>query len=172
MKRSVCQLLIVLATLATPAVAQLYDVQISATPKKLDEQKSRKGQHATVTTKEMVYLVSVENRSFKTFPELTVKYMIFYADSQPGRSEKPLEAYHTGSAILTNLTTHRKAGFETTPFKLETEELDGGWYYRSGGDGRAKDRVKGVWIRAYANGSLVGEYASPTTISKNREWKE
>ncbi|HET7238387.1 MAG TPA: hypothetical protein VFI76_05135, partial [Terrimicrobiaceae bacterium] len=109
MKRSVVQLLIVLATLSTPAVAQLYDVQISATRKKIDEQKSRKGQHATVTTKEMVYLVSVENRSFKTFEELSVKYMIFYADSQPGRSEKPLEAYHTGSETLTNLTTHRKA---------------------------------------------------------------
>ncbi len=125
-------------------MAQLYDVQISATPKKIDEQKSRKGEHATVTTKEMVYIVTVENRSFKTLEELNVKYMIFYADSQPGRSEKPIEAYHKGSETLTNLTTHRKAGFETTPFKLETEELDGGWYYRGGrrrpgqgsGDGR------------------------------------
>jgi hypothetical protein len=172
MKRPVIQLFIILVTISTSAVAQLYDVQIVATPKKIDQQKSRKGEHATVTTKEMAYIVSVENRSFNTIEELNVKYMIFYADSQPGKSEKPIEAYHKGSQTLSNLSTYRKAQFETEPFKLEKEELDGGWYYGSGGNGRARDRVTGVWIRAYANGNLVGEYANPTTVSKNREWKD
>jgi hypothetical protein len=172
MKRSVVQLLIILVTISTSAVAQVYDVQITATPKKIDQQKSRKGKHATVTTKELAYTVTVENRSSKTFEELNIKYMIFYADGQPGRSEKPIEAHHKGSETLRNLSTYRKAEFETTPFKLEKEELDGGWYYPSGGDGRARDRVTGVWIRAYANGNLVGEYANPTTISKNREWQD
>jgi hypothetical protein len=164
--------LLSLVVLSTSGVAQLYDVQISATPKKLDEQKSRKGSHATVTTKEMAYTVVVENRSFKTFEALEVKYMIFYADPQPGKSEKPIEAHHKGSETLKNLSTHQTAQFETTPFKLEKEELDGGWYYTSGGNGRTRDRVTGVWIRAYAKGDLVGEYSNPTTISKKREWKE
>ena len=53
MKRTVIKLLMILVTISTSAVAQLYDVQISATPKKIDQQKSRKGEHATVTTKEM-----------------------------------------------------------------------------------------------------------------------
>ena len=44
----------------------------------------------------MAYTVTVENRSFKTFEELNVKYMIFYADAQPGKSEKPIEAHHKG----------------------------------------------------------------------------
>ena len=172
MNRSVIQLLMILVAMSSSAMAQLYDVQISATPKKIDQQKSRKGEHATVTTKEMAYIVTVENRSFKTFDELNVKYMIFYADSQPGRTEKPIEAHHKGSETLRNLSTYRKAQFETTPFKLEKEELDGGWYYTSGGDGRARDRVTGVWVRAYANGNLVGEYANPSTVAKNREWKD
>ena len=172
MKRSLTQLLIILVTMSTPAMAQLYDVQISVTPKKIDQQKSRKGEHATVTTKEMAYIVTVENRSFKTFDELNVKYMIFYADSQPGKSEKPIEAHHKGSETLRNLSTYRKAQFETAPFKLEKEELDGGWAYTSGGDGRAKDRVTGVWVRAYSHGNLAGEYANPTTVAKTREWKD
>ena len=172
MKRLVIQLLITLVTISTSALAQLYDIQISVAPKKIDQQKSRKGEHATVTTKEMAYIVTVENRSFKTFEELNVKYMIFYADSQPGKSEKPIEAHHKGSETLRNLSTYRKAQFETSPFRLEKEELDGGWYYKSGGDGRARDRVTGVWIRAYANGNLVGEHANPTTVAKNREWKD
>ena len=172
MNRSVIRLLVIFVTAATSALAQLHDVQISVTPKKIDQQKSRKGEHATVITKEMAYIVTVENRSFKTFDELNVKYMIFYADSQPGRSEKPIEAHHKGSETLRNLSTYRKAQFETAPFKLEKEELDGGWYYPGGSDGRAKDRVRGVWVRAYANGNLVGEYANPSTITKNREWKD
>lgn len=172
MNKSVIPLLMILVAMSSSAVAQLYDVQISATPKKIDQQKSRKGEHATVTTKEMAYIVTVENRSFKTFDELNVKYMIFYADSQPGRTEKPIEAHHKGSETLRNLSTYRKAQLETTPFKLEKEELDGGWYYTSGGDGRARDRVTGVWVRAYANGNLVGEYANPSTVTKNREWKD
>ena len=90
MKISVIKFLIILVTLSTSAEAQLYDVQISATRKKIDQQKSRKGEHATVTTKEMAYTITVENRSFKTFEELNVKYMIFYADAQPGKSEKPI----------------------------------------------------------------------------------
>ena len=172
MKRSVMRLLIILVTLSTSAVAQLYDVQISATRKKIDQQKSRKGEHATVTTKEMAYVVTVENRSLKSFEELHVKYMIFYANAQPGNSEKAIEAHHKGSETLKNLSTHRTAQFETAPFKLEKEELDGGWYNASGGDGRAKDRVTGVWIRAYSDGDLVGEYANPTTVAKSREWQD
>ena len=172
MNRTVIQLLVILVTISGSAVAQLFDVQISVAPKKIDQQKGRKGEHSTVTTKEMAYTVMVENRSLKTFDELKVKYMIFYADSQPGRRDKPIEAHHKGSETLRNLSTHRKAQFETAPFKLEKEELDGGWFYRSGGDGRARDRVTGVWVRAYADGNLVGEYANPSTVTKNREWED
>ena len=134
MKISVIKSLIILVTLSTAAEAQLYDIQISATRKKIDQQKSRKGEHATVTTKEMAYTITVENRSFKTFAELNVKYMIFYADAQPGKSEKPIEAHQKGSETLKNLSTHRTSQFETAPIKLEKEELDGGWYYSSGGE--------------------------------------
>ena len=172
MKISVIKFLIILVTLSTAAEAQVYDVQISATRKKIDQQKSRKEEHATVTTKEMAYTITVENRSFKTFEELSVKYMIFFADAQPGKSEKPVEAHQKGSETLKNLSTHRTSQFETAPIKLQKEELDGGRYYSSGGDGRTRDRVTGVWVRAYSDGNLVGEYANPTTVAKTREWQD
>ena len=165
MKRSLTQLLIILVTMSTPAMAQLYDVQISVTPKKIDQQKSRKGEHATVTTKEMAYIVTVENRSFKTFDELNVKYMIFYADSQPGKSEKPSEAHHKGSETLRNLSTYRKAQFERKSMTARKSS-------KTNSSGRAKDRVTGVWVRAYSHGNLAGEYANPTTVAKTREWKD
>ncbi|HEY5743045.1 MAG TPA: hypothetical protein VIS99_10940 [Terrimicrobiaceae bacterium] len=166
------QLLITLIITCASAAAQVYDLQISAAPKKLDEQKSRKGEHVTLTTKEVAYIVKLENRSFKIFDELEVKYVIFYADPKPGTDEKPIEVQHKGSETVKNLATHRTAEFETSPFTLEKEELDGGWYYRGGGNGRTKDRVTGVWIRAYASGNLVGEYSNPTTLAKKKEWIE
>jgi len=172
MRKSASQLFAILAVISTSAMAQLYDVRISATPRKLDEQKDRQGGNVTVTTKEIAYTINVENRTFKTLEELQIKYMIFYFDSKPGTSEKPIEAYHKGSETLTNLSSNRTATFETVPFKLTKEELDAGWYYTSGGSGRSRDRVTGVWIRAYANGNLLGEYSNPTTVSKKREWKE
>ena len=172
MRKSASQVLAILLVISTSALAQLHDVQISATPRKLDEQKDRQGDRVTVTTKEIAYRVTVENRAFKTIPELQVKYMIFYVDPKPGSSEKPIETHHKGSQTLSDLASNRTATFETNPFKLTKEELDAGWYWTSGASSRLKDKVTGVWIRAYSNGSLVGEYSNPTTVPKKKEWKE
>lgn len=172
MRKSALQVLAVLLVAATSAAAQLYDVQISAVPRKLDEQRDRQGGNVTVTTKEIAYKVTVENRTFRAIPELQMKYMIFYVDPQPHTREKPIEAYHTGTETLTDLQSNRAATFETKPLKLTKEELDAGWYWVGSGSSRVKDKVTGVWIRAYSNGALVGEYSNPTTISKKREWKE
>jgi len=172
MRKSASEVFAILLMISTSAVAQLYDVQISATPRKLDEQKDRQGSNVTVTTKEIAYKVTVENRTFKTIPELQMKYMIFYVDPKPGSREKPIEGSHKGSETLTDLASNRTATFETIPVKLSKEELDAGWYWVGSGGSRLKDKVTGVWIRAYSNGNLVGEYSNPTTVSKKKEWKE
>jgi hypothetical protein len=172
MKNSTLRALLLLVAMATSAVAQLNDIQISASPRKLDEQRDRQGGKVTVTTKEIAYRVTVENRTFKAIPELQVKYMIFYVDPKPDSNEKPIETYHKGSETLTDLASYRTTTFETKPLKLTKEELDAGWYWVGRGSSRTKDRVTGVWIRAYSNGNIVGEYSNPTTVSKKREWKE
>lgn len=172
MRSSAPHVLAILVVFSASALAQLYDVQISATTRKLDEQKDRQGDKVTVTTKEIAYRVTVENRTFKAIPELQMKYMIFYVDPKPGSREKPIESHHKGSETLIDLTSNRTATFETSPFKLTKEELDAGWYWVGSETSRLKDKVTGVWIRAYANGNLVGEYSNPTTVAKKKEWKE
>ena len=172
MGKFAAQVFAMFLAISTSALGQLYDVQISATSRKLDEQKDRQGDKLTVTTKEIAYKVSVENRTFKTIPELQLRYMIFYVDPKPGSRAKPIEAYHKGSETLIDLAGNRTATFETSPFKLTKEELDSGWYWEGSGSSRLKDKVTGVWIRAYSNGNLVGEYSNPTTVLKKKEWKE
>jgi len=171
-KMKLLQLFIVLIVVAVPARAQLQDVQLSASRLKLDEQKGREQGNVTVTTKEIVYKITVQSKTFKPLAGLQVKYMIFYADAASGTKEKPAETFLKGSETIANLAGNALVNFNTTPIKLTTEELDAGWYYKSGGSNRAKDKVTGVWIRAYLDGKMVSEYANPTTTSKKNDWKE
>lgn len=157
---------------AYPAFAQIQDVQITAAKKKLDEEKTREGINKTVVTKEIVYNITVQNKRFKVMPEIQVKYMIFLDDAKGGSKEDATGKTHTGSETLTNLASNASVSFETKPFKLTTVDLDAGWYYTSGAGNRARDKANGVWIRAYADGKMIGEYANPSTITKKNEWKE
>lgn len=166
------QLLVVLLVTTFPAFAQLQDVQITAAKKKLDEQKGRADGNKTVITKEIVYNVTVQNKRFKVMPEIQVKYMIFLEMSQAGSSEKAVASSHRGSQTLTNLASNASVSFETKPFALTTVDMDAGWYYETGAGNRARDKVNGIWIRAYSEGKIIGEYANPSTLSKKNDWKE
>lgn len=172
MKFSLSRIILLLLLSAAGAIAQMQDVQISATRLKLDETKERPGGPVTITTKEIVYKVTVQNKTFKTLSDIEVKYMIFYEVPHPGTNEKPSDEIHKGSGKLTSIEGNRSATFDTTPIKLSAETLDGGWVYSGGVSHKTKDRVTGVWFRAYAGGKLIGEYANPTTVAKRNDWKE
>ena len=154
------------------AIAQLHDVGITVAKKKLDEEKSREGGNKTVTTKEIVYTISVQNKRFKTMPEIQVKYMIFLNDEQAGSTEAGVVKAHTGSESVQNLASNASVTIETKPIRLATEDLDGGWAYYSGAGNRARDKVNGVWVRAYADGKIIGEYANPSTVTRKNTWKD
>lgn len=160
-----------LVVTATSSRAELFDVDISATRTKLDEQKERQG-NVTVVSKDIAYKVSVESHTAKPLNGLVVKYMIFYVDPQLGVKEKAVTASHNGSHTIEALPPRGTLTFDTDPFKLTSEELDGGYYFASGASGRSQDRVLGIWFRAYMDGKMVGEYANPTTISKKNTWKD
>ncbi len=164
--------LLVVFVLVTPVHAQMQDVKITASRKKLDETKSREGGNITVTTKEYSYEVTVQNTTFRPIPEITVKYMVFLTDSKSGSTEGAMQKAHTGKETLKDVASRAKVSFGTKPIKLSTEDLDAGWYYATGAENRARDKTNGIWIRAYVDGNMVGEYANPSTIAKKNDWKE
>ena len=172
MKTLLVQIFAISMVLVSTVSAQLKDVEFSVTRQKLDEQKEREGGNTTIVTKEVRYKVTAQNRTFKTIPELEVKYMVFYEVPVPGTKDEVNEDFHKGSEKITNLEGHRSAVFETKPFKLSSSQLDGNWYYASGANSKAKDRVTGVWIKAFVDDKLVGEYVNPSTISRKNDWKE
>jgi hypothetical protein len=61
----------------------------------------------TITTKEIAYTVTVENRTFKPIDELQVKYMTFYLDPNP-------EALTSLWRSLSLNTRHSRAGQSAT----------------------------------------------------------
>lgn len=158
--------------MALPAFGQIKEVEIKADRKKLDEQKGRHGGNKTVTIKEIVYSVSVTNKQFKAIPELQVKYMLFFENADAGSTEQAASNSQRGTETLSNLQPHAAVNFETKPFKLATVELDAGWVYDSGASNRSRDKANGIWIRAYSEGRLVGEYANPSTVAKKNTWKD
>ncbi len=154
------------------AWAQIQDVEIKAARQRLDQEKARSGGPVTVKVSEIVYNITVTNKTFKVFPELKVKYMIFYQDGQPGQAGKPPEVSVTGGETLTNLEGNRSATFDTKAFKLSAAQLAGGYYWTSGADARQKDRVTGVWIKVFSpDGRVLGEYANPASVARKNTWK-
>lgn len=165
------QILALIIIVASPARAQLWDVAITADRKKVDEQRSR-GDASLIVTKEVLFKIAVESRTSKPLTDLAVKYMVFYADSQPGSTGKALVAFHKGSTPLASLAVHETASVDTESFKLTTEELDGNYIYTSGASSRSQDRVLGIWVKVFAAGKLVGEYSNPPLLAKKNSWKE
>ena len=154
------------------AQAQLQDVAITAARQRLSQGTSRPGGNLTVTTQEIIYNVTVENKTFKPITNLQVKYMIFYKDPHAGSTTKAVNLSFNGEETLPLVEANRTATFATKSMKLKSESLDGGYFYENGGASNASDKVVGLWFRAYANGKMVGEYANPTNIAKSEDWKE
>lgn len=162
------------ALVASAACCQaIDDVIIAPTRKKLEEEKSRSGSNSSEKSKEIAYSVKVTSRSFKELQNVTVKYNIYYEDNELGsKSEGDIKTV-SGSHSLPSLLNNKPVDFETKSVELTKDALDGGWYFKGGGKNIAKDRVVGIWFRAFdAEGKQVGEYANPSTVPKKQKWKE
>jgi len=151
----------------------LDDIQILPTRKKLDEDKARTGSNSSVQSTQIAYSVKVTSRAFKELQNVTVKYNIFYEDSQLGSTAKPEIKTASGSQAFPSLLTNKPVEFETSAIQLDKAALDGGWYYMDGGKSVSKDKVVGLWFKAFnAEGKQIAEYANPPSVTQKRKWKE
>lgn len=149
------------------------DIQMLPTRLKLDSSKSREGTATSVESKEIAYSVKVTNRAFKELPGVVVKYNIFYQNAELGSTAKPETLVAAGSHVFSTLASNKAVEFQTDPIKLEKTSLDRGWYFASGAAGQARDKVVGVWLKAFdAAGKQIGEYANPSTVTTKQKWKD
>lgn len=161
---------LVLLAMGTPLFAQ--DIAITATRKNLDQKRDRDSGNKTVTTKDIVYDVTLQNKAFKPATDIEVRYMIFYKDAKAGSTEKLTEISTKGSQKVEDIAPNRSISVQTEPLKLTTEQLDPNWYYGNGGKNKSEDRVTGIWFRVYSGGKMVSEYANPSTVAKRQPWQD
>jgi len=151
----------------------LDDIQIVPTRKKLDEEKARTSSNTSVQSKQIAYSVKVTSRVFKELQNVTIKYNIFYEAAQLGSTAKPEVKTASGSESFPSLLTNKSVEFDTEAVQLDNAALDGGWYFSGGGKSVAKDKVVGIWFKAFdADGKTIGEYFNPSSVPQKRKWKE
>lgn len=172
MKKSACFVFFVLLSTLSVSSA-IDDVQMLPTRKKLDEDQARSSDHTSVKSKQIIYSVKVNSRAFKELNNVTIKYNIYYEVSQLGSTAKPEVKSASGSHSLESLLTNKPVEFDTTAIQLNQETLDGRYYFGNGAASAAKDKVVGLWFKAFdAEGKLIGEYMNPASVATKQKWKE
>lgn len=150
------------------------DVTFTVAREKLDDSSRQAGKDSAVTveTRELVYKVTVTNASFKPMPTVVVKYNIYYTVTEPGETKTKIGTT-AGSHTLQNVGVGADAIFDTDPFKLQSSQLAGGWYYGNGAPPAASDQALGYWFKAFdASGKLLGEYMNPDSLARKVTWKD
>ncbi len=149
------------------------EIQILPSRTKLDSSKEREGGNTSTESKQIAYTVKVTSNSFKDVADVTIKYNIFYEVTQLGSTAEPEVKVSKGSHVLPILLTNKPVEFQTDSIKLEKASLDGNWYFSSGASSQAKDKVAGLWFKAFdSTGKQIGEYINPSTLSKKQKWKD
>jgi hypothetical protein len=151
----------------------LDDIKILPTPVKLDSVRETGKGNTNIESKKIAYTVKVTSSSFSEIQNVAVKYNIFYQVSELGQKGDPEVKVSAGSHTFPSLLTNRPQEFETDPIRLDKASLDAGWYFANGASAKSRDKVVGVWFKAFdSTGKKIGEYINPSTLTNKRKWKE
>ena len=172
MKIVMCAVLVAMSVSGMSALA-MDDIEITVARKKLDSNKDKPTAGIMTEERAIIYVATVENKAFKPLENVTVKYNIFYEDVELGSTAKPTVKSIKGTRAFASIPRSDKAEFDTDPIKLGNDSLGGNYYFANGGESRARDKVVGVWFKAFdAAGKVIGEYANPSTVPKKQTWKD
>lgn len=150
--------------------ADVLDMEIHCVAKKMDatgNQTSRVG-HITRAKERWAYDVTVENKTFKDLSGLEMKYVIFFNKEKLAARDAAASRRRSGSLTIGSLKPREKKSFTTDSIELDSARLASDFYYADGGRQKAQDTLGGLWVRVYQNGQQVGEYANPSTLTKER----
>ena len=157
-------------TFAVPAAHAQSDVDIHAAAKMVNSNQPLNQGHRTMAKENWSYEITVENRRFQPLTGLEARYMVFYTTAELGSKEAPLQQHQSGNFAIDALRPQERKGFTTTPVELDKSHIIGRRHYVHGGRIKAEDTLVGVWVRVYQGERIVGEYANPTTLTRE-QWQ-
>ena len=160
-----------LVTTSSIQAAPRTTVQVSV-KKSSDKERLDVGTFGGTATgiEKVTYDVNLANAAPSDLSNLTVEYLVFVERQVLGQPKSAdTLVREAGSESVSSLTKASPYKFTTRPLTLNVSNVVGRVYYTNGGRVKAKDSVKGVWVRVKQGGEVVGEYMNPTTL-KLRGW--
>ncbi|MEI8342891.1 MAG: hypothetical protein WCH43_15310 [Verrucomicrobiota bacterium] len=160
---------------AIPARASdTYSFGFTSSQKKLEGEQKTNGDEI-ISREQWAYNVTIENKCFRDLENLEIQYIIFMKPEIPG--QKMLSGHvelkrKSGSTSIKFFKKYDKFPFTTESMELTGTQLSGGYYWGNGANQNAKDALKGIWVRVFADGKQVAEYANPATITSKEHWDE
>ncbi len=128
--------------------------------------------NSTVTNEQWGYAVQIENNTFKKLDDVTVKYIVYAQEELPGdASGTTKEKTYPDSVKIGDFLNTQKYTFDTKGIDLSKRQLDSNWRYTTRAPTRSKASLTGIWIRVYAGGEQIAEYATPPSLARG-EWTE
>ena len=145
-------------------------VQITTTKKRGETVRGKAEAEGGIakSTETTAYVFTLKNLSFSDLGKLTIDYILFIERPEIGeKKNQPVRIERVkGSKVVEALTRQTPQTVATDEVTLKIENITGGYIYRDGGRIKAEDAVTGVWVRVSHDGQIVGEYASPSSITK------
>ena len=169
-------ILILMAVLCMPpciARADNGDLEFSCVAKKVEQKATTASKGAVaVNTENWVYVVTLENKTFKDIANLEIKYLIFYKQEELGSTAGPRLGRQAGSVKVAVINGNDKAEFNTVAVQLQKATLEGFRYYANGASPEANASLYGLWIRIYQNENMIAEMSKPANLPGKEKWEE
>ncbi len=159
-----------------PFLVQAGDFQITATKKKESAVRAApvKSGENTTAIEEVFYEIKVASNAFKETVPVTARYKIVVERQEIGK-KAGLETFDrvAGEAPVKALAPRASESVKSELIKLRTQSLTGKWHYTDGGRIKTQDSLVGIWVKLFdENGTEVGEYINPSTLSRKHQWDE
>jgi hypothetical protein len=149
-----------------------YSFAITNESKKIDGETTQTGPETHIK-ENWAYKVTLENKSFKDAENVEIKYITFMKPDMVGlKATGALKLKRKeGVQKVPLIKNFDKFMFVTDPMTLTGTQLQAGWVYTDGSNPRAKDALKGLWLRVFVNGQQVMEFVNPTSLKSKETWE-
>jgi hypothetical protein len=163
---------VVFICLAFHAAADLLPgkVQISVQKKKGEEKATpgEEGGTARAADKQS-YTITLQNRTSADLAELTVDYVMFVERQKLGEKKGSEMVERVPGTAKLGALSKKPETVTTGEVTLKASNVVGNYIYSNGGRIKAEDSLIGIWVRVSQGGTIIGEYALPSTLI-NRGW--
>lgn len=117
------------------------------------------------------YNVTFTNRGFEDLKKIRVDTIVFQTKHKPSRGTE-YEEYKSSRDVIPVIEGGKEYTFQSASVKAVEFNMNKGWRWSSDeGEESTRDRLSGIWIRAYIGDKMIAEDIRPSRIEKDYKWE-